>query len=48
MLVVEQNAVLAFSVVDDAIVLETGSVALRGSRQELMGMDEVRRAYLGG
>ena len=48
MVVVEQNANLAFSVVDHAIVLETGSTAIRGSREELMGMDEVRRAYLGG
>jgi branched-chain amino acid transport system ATP-binding protein len=29
-------------------VLETGRVALSGSRDELMGMDAVRRAYLGG
>jgi branched-chain amino acid transport system ATP-binding protein len=48
MVVVEQNAMLAFSVVDHAIVLETGSTSLTGSRDELMGMDEVRRAYLGG
>ncbi|CAN5226180.1 ABC transporter ATP-binding protein [soil metagenome] len=48
MLVVEQNAALAFSVVDHAIVLETGRVSIEGSRESLMGMDEVRRAYLGG
>jgi branched-chain amino acid transport system ATP-binding protein len=48
MIVVEQNAVLAFSVVDHATVLETGKVALAGNKQELMGMDAVRRAYLGG
>ena len=48
MVVVEQNAMLAFSVVDHAIVLETGITSLRGTRDELMGMDEVRRAYLGG
>ena len=48
MVVVEQNANLAFSVVDHAIVLETGSVSLEGTSAELMGMDEVRRAYLGG
>lgn len=48
MVVVEQNAMLAFSVVDSAIVLETGSISLAGSRDELAGMDEVRRAYLGG
>jgi branched-chain amino acid transport system ATP-binding protein len=48
MVVVEQNAMLAFSIVDDATVLETGTVALHGSSSELMGMDAVRRAYLGG
>jgi branched-chain amino acid transport system ATP-binding protein len=48
MVVVEQNAMLAFSVVDHAIVLETGSTSLTGTKDELMGMDEVRRAYLGG
>lgn len=48
MVVVEQNAVLAFSVVDEATVLETGRVALTGTKAELMGMDAVRRAYLGG
>jgi len=48
MVVVEQNAMLAFSVVDHAIVLETGKTSLSGSRDELMGLDEVRRAYLGG
>jgi branched-chain amino acid transport system ATP-binding protein len=48
MVVVEQNAALAFSVVDDATVLETGRVALSGSKDELMGMDAIRRAYLGG
>ena len=48
MVVVEQNANLAFSVVDDATVLETGCVALHGSSADLLGMDAVRRAYLGG
>jgi branched-chain amino acid transport system ATP-binding protein len=48
MVVVEQNANLAFSVVDHAIVLETGRVSLEGTSAQLMGMDEVRRAYLGG
>ncbi|NAZ82194.1 ATP-binding cassette domain-containing protein [Kineococcus sp. R8] len=48
MLVVEQNAVLAFSLVDDVTVLETGRVTVEGTASELMGMDSVRRAYLGG
>ncbi|MCU1437601.1 MAG: transporter ATP-binding protein [Naasia sp.] len=48
MLVVEQNANLAFSVVDTAVVLETGRSVLSGSTAELRGNDEIRRAYLGG
>ncbi|SOD98374.1 ABC transporter ATP-binding protein [Blastococcus haudaquaticus] len=48
MLVVEQNANLAFTLVDTATVLETGRNALTGSSAELKGMDEIRRAYLGG
>lgn len=48
MVVVEQNAMLAFTVVDHAIVLETGRTSIEGPREKLMGMDEVRRAYLGG
>ena len=48
MLVVEQNANLAFSLVDSATVLETGRNVLSGTSAELKGMDEIRRAYLGG
>jgi branched-chain amino acid transport system ATP-binding protein len=48
MLVVEQNANLAFTVVESAAVLETGRVVLTGTSAELKGMDEIRRAYLGG
>jgi branched-chain amino acid transport system ATP-binding protein len=48
MLVVEQNANLAFTLVDSAVVLEAGRVVLNGTSAELKGMDEIRRAYLGG
>jgi len=48
MVVVEQNANLAFSLVDSATVLETGRNVLTGTSAELRGMDEIRRAYLGG
>ena len=48
MLVVEQNANLAFTLVDTATVLETGRNVLTGTSAELKGMDEIRRAYLGG
>ncbi|MBP6994604.1 MAG: ABC transporter ATP-binding protein [Phycicoccus sp.] len=47
MLVVEQNANLAFSLVDSATVLETGRSVLSGPTAQLRGMDEIRRAYLG-
>ena len=48
MVVVEQNANLAFTLVDTATVLETGRNVLTGTSAELKGMDEIRRAYLGG
>ena len=48
MLVVEQNANLAFSIVDSAVVLETGRSVLSGTTAELKGNDEIRKAYLGG
>jgi branched-chain amino acid transport system ATP-binding protein len=48
MVVVEQNANLAFGLVDSATVLETGRNVLTGTAAELRGMDEIRRAYLGG
>lgn len=48
MLVVEQNANLAFSIVDSAVVLETGRSVLTGTTAELKGNDEIRKAYLGG
>ncbi|TNC21524.1 ABC transporter ATP-binding protein [Amycolatopsis alkalitolerans] len=48
MVVVEQNANLAFTLVDTATVLETGRNVLTGPASELKGLDEIRRAYLGG
>ena len=48
MVVVEQNANLAFTLVDSATVLEVGRNVLTGPSAELKGMDEIRRAYLGG
>jgi branched-chain amino acid transport system ATP-binding protein len=48
MVAVEQNANLAFTLVDSATVLETGRSVLTGTSAELKGMDEIRRAYLGG
>uniref|UniRef100_UPI003571591A ABC transporter ATP-binding protein n=1 Tax=Microbacterium faecale TaxID=1804630 RepID=UPI003571591A len=48
MLVVEQNANLAFRIVESATVLETGHSVLSGTVEELKGRDEIRKAYLGG
>ena len=47
MLVVEQNASLAFGIADRAYVLEAGEIALEGTADELKNDDAVRRAYLG-
>lgn len=46
-LLVEQNANMALSISDRAYVLETGTVALEGSAEDLISNDEVKRAYLG-
>lgn len=48
MLVVEQNANLAFRVVEQATILETGRSTISGTTEELRGLDEIRKAYLGG
>jgi branched-chain amino acid transport system ATP-binding protein len=47
MLVVEQNANLAFDIADRAYVLEAGEIVLSGKADELRNDDAVRRAYLG-
>ncbi len=47
MLLVEQLAYRALEVADRAYVLEQGAVRLEGPGRELMGNEEVRRAYLG-
>lgn len=47
MLVVEQNAALAFGIADRAYVLEAGNIVLSGPAAELKNDDAVRRAYLG-
>ena len=47
MLIVEQNANLAFEIAHHAYVLEAGQIVLSGSSEELRNNDAVRRAYLG-
>ena len=46
-LLVEQNAAMAFSIAHRGYVLETGSIALAGTAAELSENADVRRAYLG-
>jgi ABC-type branched-subunit amino acid transport system ATPase component/ABC-type branched-subunit amino acid transport system permease subunit len=47
MLMVEQNAEMAFSVADRAVVLQTGSVALSGRTADLREDQRVKECYLG-
>ena len=44
---VEQNAFAALAIADRGYVLETGSITLTGSGQELISNEQVRAAYLG-
>jgi branched-chain amino acid transport system ATP-binding protein len=46
-LVVEQNAAIALAAARRAYVLETGTVAISGTADELKANDAVRSAYLG-
>ena len=47
MLIVEQNAGLALGIARRGYVLETGTIVVSGSADELANNDDVRRAYLG-
>jgi branched-chain amino acid transport system ATP-binding protein len=47
MLLVEQNAKLAFDLVNQVFLLETGSVVASGPPQQIAADETVRRAYLG-
>jgi len=46
-LLVEQNVGQSLEVVDRAYVLENGAIRFSGVPSELLGSDELRRAYLG-
>jgi branched-chain amino acid transport system ATP-binding protein len=48
MLIVEQNATMALSVSNRAYVLQNGEIVLKGSGQELLRSEAIRKAYLGG
>jgi branched-chain amino acid transport system ATP-binding protein len=47
-LLVEQNALLAFDLCERAYVLETGRVVLAGESAQIRDRPEVHNAYLGG
>lgn len=47
-LLVEQNAKMALSVANRAYVIETGSIVMSGTGEELASSDEIKKAYLGG
>ena len=47
MLVVEQNASLALDLADNAYLIETGELVMRGAARDLRNDENVRRAYLG-
>lgn len=47
-LLVEQNANMALSISNRAYVLENGKIVMSGDAKELMGNENVKKAYLGG
>ena len=47
LLLIEQNAKMALRLANRGYVLETGSIAIEGSSQELISNDKVRKAYMG-
>jgi branched-chain amino acid transport system ATP-binding protein len=46
-LLVEQNAVMALDIADDAYVMEGGRIVLAGRGKDLLDDEKVQRAYLG-
>lgn len=46
-LLIEQNANMALTIADSAYVLETGHITMHGTGRELLGNEEVKKAYLG-
>jgi len=47
-LLVEQNAYMAFSISSRCYVLENGRIALSGTTKELSDSEEIQKSYLGG
>ena len=48
LLIVEQNAAIALDVADHGYVLENGRIVLDGTRERLLGHQDVQEFYLGG
>ena len=48
LLLVEQNAHKALKLADRGYVLESGTIVLKDTARNLLGNDQVRKAYLGG
>lgn len=46
-LLIEQNANMALRVADSAYVLETGSLTMKGTGEELLADERIKEAYLG-
>ena len=46
-ILVEQNARLAFRLSNRGYVLETGKIALEGKSEDLLGNEYVKKSYLG-
>ena len=47
-LLVEQNAKMALNISHRAYVLETGKIVISDDAKNLLGNEEVKKAYLGG
>lgn len=47
-LLIEQNASMALSIADRGYVIENGEIVLDGTGRELLGNEDVKKAYLGG
>ena len=47
-LLVEQNASMALSIAHRAYVIETGTISISGTGEELSKSDDIIKAYLGG
>ncbi len=47
-LLIEQNAKMALSIANRAYVLETGHIVESGNASDLMNLDTIKKAYLGG